>query len=227
MGQSGNKKIHQWANVPKSILVNRNQRKRWRRGEGGDKGGTTTDSLLLLTPTHLLSHWPPRLSSHSGVRRSSANSFLVLFHWSILTHSGERIKRCVPCRIHNPPFTAFKGNDEGMKIWKCSSQGSVKEAISIMPMSISHVEENNIFLWCSSTRSSSDSTPAGACREARTDWGSIKLLRRLTFFFFSKLYLVYTPGVRNRSYSKSLDWLISIFIYHELFVGIKFGGCPR
>lgn len=42
--------------------------------------GTTTDSFLLLTPTHLLSHWPTQLSSHSGVQHSSANSFLVLFH---------------------------------------------------------------------------------------------------------------------------------------------------
>lgn len=187
--------------------------------------GTTTDSILLLTPTHLLSHWPTQLSSHPGVQHSSASSFLVLFHWSILTHSGGRIKRRVPCRIHNPPFTAFKGNDEGMKIWKCSSQGSVKEAISIMPMYISHVEGNNIFLWCSSTQSSSDSTSAGAYREGRTDWGSIKLQRRLTLFILY-LYLVYTPGVCNRSYSKSLDWLISIFIYHELFVDIKLCGCP-
>ena len=117
--------------------------------EGGDKERTTTtDSLLLLTPTHLLSHWPTQLSPHPGVRRGSANSFLVLFHWSILTHSGERIKRRVPRRIRTPPFTAFKGSDEGMEIWKCSSQGSVKEAISIMPMSISYVEENNTSLWC-------------------------------------------------------------------------------
>lgn len=50
------------------------------RGEGGDKEGTTTDSLSLLTPTHLLSHWPTRLSPHPGVQRGSANSFLVLFH---------------------------------------------------------------------------------------------------------------------------------------------------
>ena len=49
--------------------------------EGGDKERTTTtDSLLLLTPTHLLSHWPTQLSPHPGVRRGSANSFLVLFH---------------------------------------------------------------------------------------------------------------------------------------------------
>ena len=153
--------------------------------------GATTDSRSLLTPTHLLSHWPTQLSSRSGAQRGSANSFLVLFHWSILTHSGERIKRCVPRRIHTPPFTPFKGNDEGMKIWKCSSQGSVKEAISIMPMSISYVEENNTFLWCSSTQSSSDSTSAGAYREGRTDWGCIKLLRRLTFFL--KLFIWFTP----------------------------------
>lgn len=44
------------------------------------KGGTTTDSLSLLTPTHLLSHWPTQLSPHPGVQRGSANSFLVLFH---------------------------------------------------------------------------------------------------------------------------------------------------
>lgn len=148
--QSGNKKLYQWANVPKSILVNRNQRKQRKKNtEREEIKGTTTESFLLLTSTHLLSHWPTQLSSHSGEQHSSANSFLVLFYWSILTRSGERIKRCVPCRIHTPPpFTVFKGNDEGMKIWKCSSQGSVKEAISIMPMSISYVEENNTFLWC-------------------------------------------------------------------------------
>lgn len=118
--QSGNKKkkkrTHQWANVPKSISVNRYQRGRGGRGEGGDKGGTTTDSLSLLTPTHLLSHWPTRLSPHPGVQRGSANSFLVLFHWSILTHSGERIKRRVPRRIRTPPFTAF--SKAAMKAWK-------------------------------------------------------------------------------------------------------------
>lgn len=145
--------------------------------------GTTRDSFLLLTPTYLLSHWPTQLSSHSGVQHNSANSFLVLFHWSVLIHVGERIKRRVPCRIHTPlPLRFSKENDEGMKIWKCSSQGSVKEAISIMPMSISYVEENNTFLWCYCTQSSSDSTSTESYREGRTDWGSIKLLRRLPFF---------------------------------------------
>lgn len=69
-----------------------------------------------------------------------------------------------------PPFTVFKRNDEGMKIWKCSSQGSVKEAIFIMPVSISYVEENKTFLWCSSTWSSNDSTSAEAYRAGRTEY---------------------------------------------------------
>lgn len=166
----------------------------------------------------------PAVTSVCGYGSGSANGFLVPFHWSIRTHSGGGIKRCVPCRIHTPPCTLFKGNDEGMKIWKCSSQGSVKEAISIMPVSFSCVGENKTFLWCSSTLSSSASTSAGAYREGRTDWGSIKLPRRLTFF--ETLYLVYTPRVCNHSHSKSLDWLISIFIYPELFAHIKLCGCP-
>lgn len=41
---------------------------------------------------------------------------------------------------------------------------------------------------------------------ARTDWGSIKLQRRLTFFL---VYLVYTPGVCNHGYSKSLNGLLA------------------
>lgn len=54
------------------------EREEIKRGVG--VGGTTADSLLLLTPTHLLSHWPTQLSSHSGAWPAPANSFLVLLH---------------------------------------------------------------------------------------------------------------------------------------------------
>lgn len=144
---------------------------------------TTRDSFLLLTPTYLLSHWPTQLSSHSGYTAQLCQQLsclvpLIHFKTRWWTHQTPRAMQ----DPYPPPSTVFKGNDEGMKIWKCSSQGSVKEAISIMPMSISYVEENNTFLWCSCTQSSSDSTSAESYREGRTDWGSIKLLRRLTFF---------------------------------------------
>lgn len=108
--------------------------------------------------------------------------FFILFHWSSLTPSGERIKYHVPYWIHTPPHPPplhplppllWVFSKEMMKPWKyekCSSQGSVKEAISIKPMSISCVEENNTSLWCCCTRCSSDSTYAGADRAHITDW---------------------------------------------------------
>lgn len=55
------------------------EREEIKRGVGVG-GGTTADSLLLLTPTHLLSHWPTQLSSHSGAWPAPANSFLVLLY---------------------------------------------------------------------------------------------------------------------------------------------------
>lgn len=206
-----------------SILVNRNQRERGRR-EGGDKGDH--HRLFLAVNPHLPPvplAYPTVISLWGTAQLCQQLSCLVpLIHFNTRwwTHQMPRAMQ----DPYPPLFMVFKGSDEGMKIWKCSSQGSVKEAISIMPMSISYVEENNTFLWCSCTQSSSDSTSAEAYREGRTDWGSIKLLRRLTFF--KTLYLVYTPGVCNHNHSKSLDWLISIFIYPELFVHIKLCGCP-
>lgn len=133
-----------------------------------------------LGPSHPLSHWPTWLSSQSGPQQRSANSFfylvpLIQFNTQWWTHQ-------ISCAILNPyppPLPLHPRpllwvfSKEMMKPWKyekCSSQGSVKEAISIKPMSISCVEENNTSLWCCCTRCSSDSTYAGADRAHITDW---------------------------------------------------------
>lgn len=184
LGQKRNKKIHQWANVPKSILVNRNQREGGEREEiKGDHRGLSLTVNPHPPPVPLA--YPTVVSLWGTARLRQQLSCLVpLIHFNTQwwTHQTPRATQ----DPHPPlplPSVVFKGNDEGMKIWKCSSQGSVKEAISIMHMSISYVGENNTFLWCSSAQSSSDSSSAEAYREGRTDWESIKLLRRLTFFF--------------------------------------------
>lgn len=151
--QSGNKKkkkrTHQWANVPKSISVNRYQRGRGGRGEGGDKGGNHHRLTLAVNP-----HPPPvplaypTVTSPWGTARlcQQLSCLVPLIHFNTQwwTHQTPRATQDPHPSLHG----FFKGSDEGMKIWKCSSQGSVKEAISIMPMSISYVEENNTFLWC-------------------------------------------------------------------------------
>lgn len=142
--QSGNKKLYQWANVPKSILVNRNQRKQRKKKhrEGGDKG----DHHRIFLAVNL--HPPPVPLAYPTVISlcQQLSCLVLLIHFNTQWWAHQTL--CAMQDPYPPPFTVFKGNDEGMKIWKCSSQGSVKEAISIMPMSISYVEENNTFLWC-------------------------------------------------------------------------------
>lgn len=107
---------------PKSIFGHRESKERGEkkgRIEGGDKAGvgTTADSLSLLTPAHLLSHWPAQLSPHSGARPAPASSFLCfapLIHWNTQWRAHQ-----TPRAVPGPqalPRAAFKGNHEGTEI---------------------------------------------------------------------------------------------------------------
>lgn len=84
---------------PSRFLVDRNQsREEKERIGGGDKVwvGTTTDSVLLFTPTHLLPHWPshPAVLSLWGLanpcQQRSAVAPLILWNTQRRAHQTQR-----------------------------------------------------------------------------------------------------------------------------------------
>lgn len=103
---------------PSRFLVNRNQREK-KKKRGREIKGTTTDSPSLLTPTHLLSHWPTQLSSHSGVRRSSSQQLsclvpLIHFNTQWWTHQTPRATQDPYPSLH--AFQRKRWRHENMKM---------------------------------------------------------------------------------------------------------------
>lgn len=105
--QSGNKKIHQWENVPESILVNSNQREGERR-KGGDKWDHR--GLFLAVNPHLAPvplAYPAVLSLWGTAKLCQQLSCLVpliQFNTRRRTHQTPRAMQ----DPHPPPFTVFQ-----------------------------------------------------------------------------------------------------------------------
>lgn len=186
--------------------------------------GTTPGCYFAVNP------FPPRVPLAYSTTLSlwcAASCCLVLFHWSIWTHGGEHIKCHTPCRIQTlPPCLAFKEKDEGMSTWKCSSQGSVKEAVSIMPMSISYVEKNKPFLWCLCTHRAATALLQLKFTERVEQIGGELNYRECRLFLCVKLFIWFTPQGYVIIARANLQTSLLAYSYVELFAHIKLCGCP-
>lgn len=107
------------------------------------------DSVVVNPPSHLLSRLPTQLSPQSGSRQLSCLLPLILFN------TGRQMHHTL--RATQDPRPSLRSFQRKRWIWKSSSQGSAKEAISITPMSASHVDKITI-LWCLSSHRHSEST---------------------------------------------------------------------